>query len=75
MPLGALHVALVAAPLIVPARLTLPPAQTVCALPAFTTALGFIVIVLVSLTAVQGAPGSSVLRVSITVPEKLGAGV
>ena len=75
LPLGADQVALVALPLIVPAKLTEPPAQTLCGVPALTIALGFIVIVLVSLTAVHAPAGSLVVRVSITVPEKFGAGV
>ena len=75
VPLPALQVADVAAPLIVPAKLTLPPAHTVCGPPALTIALGFIVIVLVSLTAVHAPAGSLVVRVSVTVPEKFAAGV
>ncbi len=67
--------ALVALPLMVPAKLTEPPVQTLCGLPAFAIARGFIVIVLVSLAGLQGPAGSFVVKVSMTVPEKLVAGV
>ena len=45
-PLGAVHVALVALPPTVPFKFMLPPAQTVCALPASAVAAGFTVSVL-----------------------------
>ena len=46
VPLGALHVELVALPPMVPFNVTLPPAQIVCGLPAFAVAAGLTVSVL-----------------------------
>ena len=70
VPLGALQVELVALPPIVPARVMVPPPQTVCGGPAFAVAAGFTVITTVEIAGVQGpAPsGSFVVKVSITVP-------
>ena len=75
VPLGAVHVELVALPPIDPANVTGPPAHTVWAVPAFAVAAGFAVIVLVALTEVQGPAGSSVVKVKVTVPVKFAAGV
>ena len=46
VPLGAVHVELVAPPPIVPFKVTFPPAQTDCGLPALAVAAGFTVSVL-----------------------------
>jgi hypothetical protein len=46
VPLGAVHVEVVAPPPIVPFKFMLPPAQTVCALPASAVAAGLTVSVL-----------------------------
>jgi hypothetical protein len=48
--------------------------QTTSSVPAFTVDAGFITMVRVALTGVQG-PEASVVNVSVTVPEKLAAGV
>ena len=75
VPLDAVQVELVALPLMVPVRVTVPPAQTVCAVPALAVAACVILIVLVALTGVQGPAGSFVVNVNVTVPVKLAAGV
>jgi hypothetical protein len=75
VPLGAVQVALVALPPIVPANVTVPPAQTDCAAPALTVAACVTFIVRVSLTAEQGPAGSFVVNVRVTVPVKFEAGV
>ena len=71
VPLGALHVELVAPPPIVPARVTVPPAHIVWAAPALAVAAGLTVITTVDVAAVHGpAPsGSFVVKVSVTVPD------
>jgi len=71
VPLGALHVELVALPPIVPANVTVPPAQIVCAAPALAVAAGFTVTTTVDVAAVHGpAPsGSFVVKVRVTVPD------
>ena len=43
VPLGALHVALVALPPILPAKVTVPPAHTLWAVPALAVAAGLII--------------------------------
>jgi hypothetical protein len=68
VPLGALQVALVALPPMVPARVTVPPAHTDWAFPALAVAAAFTVMRTVELAAGQGPAGSSVVKVSITVP-------
>jgi hypothetical protein len=68
VPVGALQVALVALPPMVPANVMVPPAHTVCGTPAFAVAAGFTVIITVDVTAGQGPAGSSVVKVSVTVP-------
>ena len=75
VPLGALHVELVALPPIVPANVIVPPAHTVCVTPASAVAACVTLIVVVALTAEHGPAGSSVVNVNVTVPEKLAAGV
>ena len=75
VPLGAVHVELVALPPIDPANVTGPPAHTVWAVPAFAVAAGLTVIVLVALTEIHGPAGSSVVKVKVTVPVKFAAGV
>ena len=75
VPLGAVQVELVALPPILPAKVIVPPAHTVCTVPALAVAAGLTVIVLVALTAVQGPAGSLVVNVNVTVPVKLAAGV
>ena len=48
VPLGALQVELVALPPIVPARVTVPPKQTTCGVPALAVGAGFTVTVAVT---------------------------
>jgi hypothetical protein len=67
-PLGALHVEVDALPPMIPARVIDPPAQTVCGLPAFAVAGGFTVITTVEVATGHGPEGSSVVKVSVTVP-------
>lgn len=69
VPLGADQVEL-DAPAIVPARVIVPPAQTVCGAPAFAVAPEPTFIVLVLVAAVHGPlpSGSLVVNVSVTVP-------
>ena len=53
----------------VPARVTVALlAQTIWSTPAFTVAGGLIVIVIESFAATHGPVGSSVVKVSVTVP-------
>ena len=54
LPLGALHVEVVALPPLVPANVTVPPEQTVCAGPAFAVAAALTVITTVLVAATQG---------------------
>ena len=70
VPLGAVHVEVVALPPLVPANVIVPPEQTVCGAPALAVAAGFTVITTVEVAAVHGpAPsGSFVVKVSVTVP-------
>ena len=71
VPLGALHVELVALPPIAPLNVIVPPAHTVCAEPALAVAAGFTVITTVDVAGVHGPPapsGSFVVKVSVTVP-------
>jgi hypothetical protein len=70
VPLGALHVELVALPPIVPAKFIKLPAQTVCGFPAFAVAAAFKVITTVEVAAEQGPvpSGSFVVSVNVTVP-------
>jgi hypothetical protein len=70
VPLGDDHVELVAEPPRVPASVIVPPAQTVCGVPAFAVAAGLTVISTVETAAEQGpAPsGSLVVSVNVTVP-------
>ena len=70
VPLGALHVELVAVPPIPPARVTVPPAHTAWGVPALAVAAGLTVITTVLVAAGHGpAPsGSFVVSVSVTVP-------
>jgi len=65
VPLAALQVEPVALPPMLPARVTLPPAHTVCGVPALAVANGLTVIITVLVT---GAHGPEVVRVSVTVP-------
>ena len=64
VPLGALHVELVAPPPIEPAKVMELPAQTVCAGPAFAVATGFTVTVTLpdGVFTVQGAVAPSALK-------------
>ena len=64
------HVADVAEPPITPANVTVLPAQIVCAEPASTVANGLIVIVKLSVPAVQGPV---VVKVNVTVPANTSA--
>ena len=75
VPLGALHVEVVALPPILPAKVIVPPAHTLCAVPALAVAAGETLIVLVALTAGHGPVGSFVVNVKVTVPVKFAAGV
>lgn len=70
VPLGAVQVELVALPPRVPANVTVPPAQTVCAEPALTVAAAFTVITTVEVAPGQGSDksGSFVVKVNVTVP-------
>ena len=70
IPLGALHVELIALPPMEPAKVMVPPAHTVCGVPAFAVAAGLAVISTVEVAGKQGpAPsGSFVVKVSVTVP-------
>ena len=70
VPLGALHVELVALPPIVPANVIVPPAHTVCVGPAFAVAAGLTVTTKVDVAGIQGPgpSGSFVVRLSVTVP-------
>ncbi len=74
VPLGALHVEVVALPPILPANVIVVPEHIVKAPPAFAVAAGFTVIVLVDVTAGQ-TPGAFVVNVKVTVPVKFAAGV
>jgi hypothetical protein len=67
------HVELVAVPLRVPVNDTPEPAQIVWLMPALTVAGGLIVITIVSLTALHGPTGSSVVSVNVTVPVLISA--
>ena len=73
LPLGALHVEVVASPPMLPDRFTDPPTQIVCGLPAF--AVGglahkqlFTVITTVEVATGHGPEGSLVVSVNVTVP-------
>ena len=70
VPLDALHVEPEALPPMIPANVTLPPAQTVWALPVLAVAAGFTKISTVDVAAVHiPAPsGSSVVNVNVTDP-------
>ena len=68
VPLGALHVELVALPPLVPASVTDPPEQTVCGGPAFTVAIWFTVITTVDTAGTHSPGGSFVVNVSVTDP-------
>ena len=70
LPEAALQVPVVTLPPIVPARLIVPPAHTVWAVPALAVAAWFTVIVTVDVAATHGPlpSGSFVVKVSITVP-------
>ena len=68
MPLEAVQVLLVAPPPIEPAKVTLPPEHTVCGAPALAVAAALTVITTVETASVQGPAGSSVVKVSVTVP-------
>ena len=69
VPAPPLHVPLVAAPPIAPARATTGLlAHTVWSAPAFTVATGLIVITIASFTAPHGPAGSSVVSVKVTLP-------
>lgn len=67
-PLGALHVAEVALPPIVPARSIAPEEQIPLSGPASTIAAGLTVITTVEVTGGHGPAGSFVVSVSVTVP-------
>jgi hypothetical protein len=56
-------------PMVAPVKVYAEPEQMVLALPADTVAAGFTVKVTVLVTAPHGPEGSSVVRVSVTVPE------
>ena len=76
VPLGALHVALVAPPPILPDKIILPPSQIVCVAPAFTVADGLTVIVNVFGDPGQLATGTPPVKVGVTVTvEVMGAPV
>jgi hypothetical protein len=70
VPLGALQVELVAPPPMVPAKVMVPPAHTVCVAPALAVAAAFTVMRTVDVAAVQGPvpSGSFVVKVRVTVP-------
>jgi len=65
VPLDALHVEVVALPPMMPARVTVPPAQIVCGVPAPAVASGLTVITTVLVTDGHGPP---VVSVRVTVP-------
>ena len=67
-PLGALHVEVVALPPMLPAKVIVPPAHTLCGFPAFAVAAAFTVITTVEVATGHGPDGSSVVKVSVTVP-------
>ena len=69
-PLGAVHVELMALPPRIPAKVIVPPAQTVCDKPAFAVAAAFTVITTVEVAARQGSDpsGSFVVKVKVTAP-------
>lgn len=71
LPLDADHVALVAAPPILPARVILLPAHTPLLGPGFTVAACVTVIVVVLVTGRQGPlpSGSLLVSVSVTLPD------
>jgi hypothetical protein len=70
VPEEALQVPVLAPPVTVPASVIVPPAQTVCAAPAFAVAAWLTVMITVEIPAAHGpAPSGSLdVNVSVTVP-------
>ena len=76
VPAPPLHVAELAAPPMLPARVTVGElAQTVWFEPALTVAAGSMVITISSLTAGHGPVGSSVVSVRVTTPPEISPAV
>ncbi len=64
----------VALPPRLPAKVMVDPAQTAASTPALTVAIGLIVMIIASLTAVHIPAGSSVVMVKVAVPAVMSAG-
>jgi hypothetical protein len=71
LPVGALQVEVVALPPMLPAKVIVPPAQTVCTAPALAVAAWFTVIITVEIPALQGPAPSGSLVVNVRVTEPL----